>query len=84
MQRAPPFPYPDSPLAFREEALVSFDPVAEASWASGEEVPFAHLASCLSAIEKTTKRLEIVDLLTNALRCILVTTPIGQLYTVKA
>lgn len=59
----------------REDALLGYDPAAESTWKAGDDVPFAHLAKTLTAIEKTSKRLEIVDLLTNALRCILATTP---------
>ncbi len=52
----------------RQAALLAFDPAKNCGWLAGESVPFAHVAETLDKIEKTSKRLEIVDELTNALR----------------
>ena len=59
-----------------------FDAAAHAAWKPGEPVPFPFLIDTFTAIDATTKRLEITNLLTNALRTIIATTPEDLLPTV--
>lgn len=59
-----------------------FDAQQRASWKPGEAVPFPFLVETFIAIEATSKRLEIVNILTNALRTIIATTPEDLLPTV--
>ncbi|KAK9808214.1 hypothetical protein WJX73_009727 [Symbiochloris irregularis] len=46
-----------------------------ATWEAGAPVPFAFLAQTFTAIDATTKRTEITNILTDALRTIIATTP---------
>ena len=54
---------------------VHFDPKAHATWEAGKPVPFAFLTDTFAAIDPITKRIEITNILTNALRTIIATTP---------
>lgn len=59
-----------------------FDPDTSATWEPGKPVPFSFLSSTFAEIEGTTKRIEIANFLTRALRTIIATTPEDLLPTV--
>lgn len=52
------------------------------TWKAGSPVPYAFLADTFEAIASTTKRLEIIHLLTNSFRAILASNPPDLLPTV--
>lgn len=55
--------------------LNQYDPVAHAIWSRGEPTPYLHLARAFEAMDSTTKRLRIGDILTNMFRSVLAVSP---------
>jgi DNA ligase-1 len=53
----------------------NFHPVNDAFWEKGQPVPYKALAQTLYCMEKTTKRLELLSIVTNFFRSILALTP---------
>jgi DNA ligase-1 len=62
-------------LAEYNPAAKDYHPVKSACWAAGEHVPYHALAVTFSAIEGTTKRLEMVSSLRNFFRSVIALTP---------
>lgn len=50
------------------KTVTEYDPAEDALWGAGEAVPYLHVARALAALNGTTKRLSIMDGLTNAFR----------------
>eukprot|EP00960_Hanusia_phi_P025383 745508-Hanusia_phi.AAC.5 len=48
---------------------------AKLSWKAGQPVPYSHLATMFEKVEKQSKRLEIISLVTDCLRSVIETTP---------
>eukprot|EP01117_Protostelium_nocturnum_P014981 TRINITY_DN575_c0_g1_i1.p1 TRINITY_DN575_c0_g1~~TRINITY_DN575_c0_g1_i1.p1 ORF type:complete len:935 (-),score=471.64 TRINITY_DN575_c0_g1_i1:93-2897(-) len=59
----------------------NYDPVADASWKKGENVPYMALAEIFQEIEKDRGRLRMIALLGNLFRSIIVLSPADLLYT---
>jgi len=57
------------------KAYLSYDPAAAATWGAGEDIPFAFLANAFVAIEAESKRLLITQLMCNAFRTVIATSP---------
>ncbi|KAK3265799.1 tRNA ligase [Cymbomonas tetramitiformis] len=57
------------------DALLKYDPKAAATWAPGKPVPYSFLASTFEKISEESKRLLITEILANAFRTIIATTP---------
>ncbi|GJP63209.1 hypothetical protein CLOP_g20272 [Closterium sp. NIES-67] len=55
--------------------LVQYDPVAAATWKSGERVPFLYLAQALGRISNESGRLAITEIMTNVFRTVMATSP---------
>eukprot|EP01137_Pigoraptor_chileana_P008303 Opistho-2@54941 len=53
----------------------NFHPVKSACWKAGESVPYVALSKTFEAIEATTKRLKIIDILSNLFRSVIALTP---------
>ncbi len=53
----------------------SYDPVSDAIWERGERVPYLAFAKTLQAIESTSGRLKIVEILANYFRSVMALTP---------
>ncbi|KAI5636207.1 DNA ligase 1 [Phthorimaea operculella] len=56
-------------------AKPKYHPINDACWAKGEEVPYLALAKTLEAIEATSARLKIVEILSNYFRSVIALTP---------
>ncbi|GAB4816048.1 hypothetical protein N2152v2_003094 [Parachlorella kessleri] len=52
-------------------SLEAYDPVGHAPWLPGEPAPYLHLARAFEAMDATTKRLRISDVLVNTFRSVL-------------
>jgi DNA ligase-1 len=52
-----------------------FHPVKDACWDKGQPVPYAALAQTFYAMEKTSKRIELLSIVTNYFRAVLALTP---------
>ncbi|EKX46417.1 hypothetical protein GUITHDRAFT_157730 [Guillardia theta CCMP2712] len=52
------------------------------SWKPGQPVPYSHLATMFEKVEKESKRLEIISLVTDCLRSVIETTPEDLLFCV--
>ena len=55
--------------------LLAHDPALAITWKKGEPVPYLFLAEVFESISETTKRIEIAEMLTNAFRTILASSP---------
>ncbi|CAI5523747.1 unnamed protein product [Closterium sp. Naga37s-1] len=55
--------------------LVQYDPVAAATWKSGERVPFLYLAQALDRISNESGRLAITEIMCNVFRTVMATSP---------
>jgi DNA ligase-1 len=62
------------PRAFGR-VLFSYHPIRDACWGRGEPVPYQALAATFQCVEATTQRLEIVDMVSNFFRSVMVLTP---------
>jgi len=60
----------------------NYDPLAAATWKKGERVPYLFLAQTFEKIGEVSSRKEIVKLLTNLFRSILLLTPEDLLLTI--
>lgn len=61
-----------------EEYLPSksnYDPISDAIWAKNDPVPYKALAQTLYCMEKTTKRLELLAIVSNYLRSLIALSP---------
>ncbi|KAL0811631.1 hypothetical protein ABMA28_009083 [Loxostege sticticalis] len=56
-------------------AKAKYHPINDACWSRGQEVPYLALAKTLEAIEATSARLKIVEILSNFFRSVIVLTP---------
>lgn len=56
-------------------AKVNYDPIKDACWSKGEEVPYYALAKTLEAIEAISARLKIIGILSNYYRSVIALTP---------
>ncbi|XP_013197539.2 DNA ligase 1 isoform X1 [Amyelois transitella] len=56
-------------------AKPKYHPIDDACWTKGQEVPYLALAKTLEAIEETSSRLKIIEILANYLRSVIVLTP---------
>lgn len=56
-------------------AKAKYHPVNDACWSRGQEVPYLALARTLEAIEGTSARLKIIEILSNYLRSVIALTP---------
>ncbi len=52
-----------------------FDPRKEATWPIGSDVPYAFLAKAFAAVEATTKRLKIQEVMSQFFRCVILRSP---------
>ncbi|CAG0892252.1 unnamed protein product [Darwinula stevensoni] len=52
-----------------------YHPIEDACWKRGEKVPYWALAKALQAIEATSSRLKMIDILANYFRSVMVLTP---------
>lgn len=52
-----------------------YQPVADACWEAGTPTPYLHVARALAAVNSTSKRLVMTDILTNAFRSVLALAP---------
>ena len=53
----------------------NYHPIEDACWSKDEPVPYTALAQTLYCMEKTTKRLELLSMITNYFRSVLTLTP---------
>ena len=53
----------------------NYHPIDDACWAKGEPVPYSMLAQTLYCMEKTSKRLELLSIITNYFRSVLALSP---------
>lgn len=56
-------------------AKPKYHPISDACWAEGQPVPYLALAKTLEAIEQTSSRLKIVEILANYFRSVMALTP---------
>ncbi|XXQ30521.1 DNA ligase [Plasmodiophora brassicae] len=52
-----------------------YDPIADADWPAGKDLPYIHLARLFNKLENESSRLAKIDLVTNFLRSVIVKTP---------
>jgi DNA ligase-1 len=55
--------------------LDSYHPIDDACWSQGQPVPYTALAQTLYCMEQTSKRLELLSMITNYFRSVLLLTP---------
>ena len=55
--------------------LSQYHPILNAPWHKGHRTPYLHLARAFEAMDSTTKRIAISDILTNTFRSVLILTP---------
>ncbi|XP_052741842.1 DNA ligase 1 isoform X2 [Bicyclus anynana] len=56
-------------------AKTKYHPIEDACWSKGQEVPYLALAKTLQAIEATSARLKMVEILSNYFRSVIALTP---------
>ncbi|XP_050671310.1 DNA ligase 1 [Leptidea sinapis] len=56
-------------------AKTRYHPVNDACWTKGQDIPYLALAKTLEAIEATSSRLKMIDILSNYLRSVIALTP---------
>ncbi|XP_045762405.1 DNA ligase 1 isoform X2 [Maniola jurtina] len=56
-------------------AKAKYHPIDDACWSKGQEIPYLALAKTLEAIEATSARLKMVEILSNYLRSVMALTP---------
>lgn len=52
-----------------------YDPVGSAIWGKGQAAPYLHVSRALAAMDSTTKRLRISDVIANMFRSLLAMSP---------
>lgn len=52
-----------------------YDPVGMALWSEGQPAPYLHISRALAAMDSTTKRLRISDVIANMFRSLLALSP---------
>ncbi|WPT16117.1 DNA ligase 6 [Picochlorum sp. SENEW3] len=65
----------DAPIDAITKSLESYDPIEDSIWPTPHATPYLHIARTFEAMDSTTKRLKISDILTNAFRSILAISP---------
>ena len=55
--------------------IKDYDPVAMAMWEKGVAAPYLHVGRALAAMDSTTKRLRISDVIANMFRSLLALSP---------
>ena len=58
--------------------IKDYDPIAMAMWEKGVAAPYLHVGRALAAMDSTTKRLRISDVIANMFRSLLALSP-GEL-----
>lgn len=57
------------------KGVKDYDPRAMAMWQDGQPAPYLHVARALAAMDSTTKRLRISDVIANMFRSLLLLSP---------
>lgn len=57
------------------KSVKEYNPVAMAMWAKGQPAPYLHVGRALAAMDSTTKRLRISDVIANMFRSMLALSP---------
>ena len=57
------------------KAVKEYDPVKLAIWENGSAAPYLHVGRALQAMDSTTKRLRISDVIANMFRSLLALSP---------
>ncbi|XP_063845116.1 DNA ligase 1-like isoform X1 [Scylla paramamosain] len=70
------------PGADYDPRKANYHPVKDAFWQKGQKMPYLALAKTLEAIEETSGRLKIVEILANFLRSVIVLSPDDLLFCV--
>lgn len=55
--------------------IKDYDPIALAMWQKGAAAPYLHVGRALAAMDSTTKRLRISDVIANMFRSLLALSP---------
>ncbi|KAK8378942.1 hypothetical protein O3P69_009584 [Scylla paramamosain] len=70
------------PGADYDPRKANYHPIKDAFWQKGQKMPYLALAKTLEAIEETSGRLKIVEILANFLRSVIVLSPDDLLFCV--
>ena len=57
------------------KSVKEYQPVEMAIWAQGQAAPYLHIGRALAAMDSTTKRLRISDVIANMFRSLLALSP---------